>query len=68
MRGNVMEWCINDKGEGVACGGCYLDQGATCTTVQAADPEWNRSDPQVPKSKWWLADGPFVGFRVVCEP
>jgi formylglycine-generating enzyme required for sulfatase activity len=68
MRGNVMEWCTNEKGEGVACGGCYNDQAATCTTVQAFDPEWNKSDPQIPKSKWWLADGPFVGFRVVCEP
>jgi formylglycine-generating enzyme required for sulfatase activity len=68
MRGNVMEWCTDANGNGVACGGSYRDQGATCTTFQATDPDWNRSDPQVPKSKWWLADGPFVGFRVVCEP
>jgi formylglycine-generating enzyme required for sulfatase activity len=68
MRGNVMEWCLNEKGEGVACGGSYRDETATCTTVAPFDPEWNSSDPQVPKSKWWLADGPFVGFRVVCEP
>jgi formylglycine-generating enzyme required for sulfatase activity len=68
LRGNVMEWCVNEKGEGVACGGCYKDEAATCTTVKAFDPEWNKSDPQIPKSRWWLADGPFVGFRVVCEP
>jgi hypothetical protein len=30
-------------------------------------PDWQASDPQVPKSKWWLTDAPFVGFRVVCE-
>jgi len=30
-----------------------------------ADPIWNRRDPQIPKSKWWNADAPFVGFRVV---
>jgi formylglycine-generating enzyme required for sulfatase activity len=26
---------------------------------------WNRRDPQIPKSKWWNADAPFVGFRIV---
>jgi len=30
-------------------------------------PEWNMTDPQYPKSRWWLSDAPFVGFRVVCE-
>jgi formylglycine-generating enzyme required for sulfatase activity len=68
MQGNVMEWCVGADGKGVACGGCYRDQAATCTTVHANDPAWDASDPQIPKSRWWLADGPFVGFRVVCEP
>jgi hypothetical protein len=31
----------------------------------AADPIWNRRDPQVPKSIWWNADAPFVGFRIM---
>ena len=30
-----------------------------------ADPIWNRRDPQIPKSKWWNADAPFVGFRII---
>jgi len=30
-----------------------------------SDPEWNKRDPQIPKSKWWLTDAPSVGFRVV---
>jgi formylglycine-generating enzyme required for sulfatase activity len=30
-----------------------------------ADPIWNRRDPQIPKSKWWNADAPFVGFRIL---
>ncbi len=30
-----------------------------------ADLIWNRRDPQIPKSKWWNADAPFVGFRIV---
>jgi hypothetical protein len=25
------------------------------------------SDPQIPKSIWWLADAGWIGFRVVCE-
>ena len=29
------------------------------------DSSWNERDPQLPKSNWWLSDGPFVGFRVV---
>ena len=32
-----------------------------------SDPMWKRIDPQIPKSPWWLSDGPFVGFRVLCE-
>ncbi|MFC0184639.1 Formylglycine-generating enzyme, required for sulfatase activity, contains SUMF1/FGE domain [Pseudarcicella hirudinis] len=30
-----------------------------------SDPIWNRRDPQIPKSKWWNADSPFIGFRIV---
>lgn len=29
------------------------------------DPEWNKRDPQIPKSRWWLTDAAFVGFRLV---
>ena len=28
-------------------------------------PQWKKRDPQIPKSKWWHTDAPFVGFRVV---
>lgn len=27
--------------------------------------EWNQRDPQIPKSRWWLTDGDYVGFRVI---
>lgn len=27
--------------------------------------DWNRRDPQIPRSRWWNADAPFVGFRIV---
>jgi formylglycine-generating enzyme required for sulfatase activity len=26
---------------------------------------WNRRDPQIPRSKWWMTDGDYVGFRIV---
>ena len=28
-------------------------------------PAWNKRDPQIPKSRWWLTDAPFAGFRLV---
>lgn len=27
--------------------------------------KWNERDPQIPKSKWWNADAPFLGFRII---
>ncbi len=32
---------------------------------RASAPDWNRQDPQNPKSIWYLTDGGMVGFRVV---
>lgn len=29
--------------------------------------EWLKTDPQMPKSIWWLSDCNFISFRVVCE-
>lgn len=29
--------------------------------------DWMRTDPQMPKSIWWLSDCNSVGFRVICE-
>lgn len=48
-------------------GGSY-DSNATecnCTFRQKSDPRWQARDPQIPKSKWWNPDSPFVGFRIV---
>jgi len=28
---------------------------------------WLKTDPQMPKSKWWLSDCNYISFRVVCE-
>jgi formylglycine-generating enzyme required for sulfatase activity len=69
MLGNVAEWCAGAGGKPVVRGGSYNDKAddvhAGARAVQT--PEWNATDPQNPKSKWWLADAPFVGFRVVRE-
>ena len=48
-------------------GGSYADDAAALRSAARghSEPEWNRRDPQVPKSRWWLTDGMFVGFRIV---
>ncbi|MCW5909922.1 MAG: formylglycine-generating enzyme family protein [Cyclobacteriaceae bacterium] len=48
-------------------GGSYLDDASElrCANRIASHTNWNIRDPQIPKSKWWLTDGMFVGFRVV---
>ncbi len=32
---------------------------------QPQTENWNKRDPQIPRSKWWLTDGDYVGFRIV---
>lgn len=51
----------------VVRGGDYNDHASALTSAnrEASDLIWNRRDPQIPKSKWWNADAPFVGFRLV---
>ena len=70
MLGNVGEWVRADSGDGhLLAGGHFLDDSDDRTPwrreLQSAS--WNATDPQQPKSAWWLADAPFVGFRVLCE-
>jgi formylglycine-generating enzyme required for sulfatase activity len=71
MLGNVAEWCtgVGKDGLPVVRGGSYDDPAAKISSASRAlqTPAWNMTDPQNPKSKWWLANAPFVGFRVVCE-
>jgi formylglycine-generating enzyme required for sulfatase activity len=51
----------------VGRGGSYLDEGSVlrCSNRIPSSPDWNKRDPQIPKSRWWLTDGMFMGFRVV---
>lgn len=50
-------------------GGCFEDDPASlrCAHRLKSDPKWQARDPQIPKSKWWNPESPFVGFRVVRE-
>lgn len=70
MLGNLGEWCTNIDGKPpVLRGGSYLTKAneLTCGLRIPFNPEWQERDPALPKSKWWLSDGPFAGFRIVRE-
>ncbi len=69
MHGNVQEWVTGRDGKPTTKGGSWRDppEMLKASVSQAKDSTWNASDPNLPKSKWWLSDGNFVGFRVVCE-
>ena len=70
MLGNVGEWATDPASKPILCGGSWDDRlekvhpGARARQT----PDWQATDPQLPKSRWWLADGNFVGFRIVCDP
>ena len=70
LFGNAAEWVMTGDGPRVTRGGSFRD-GADRVGPDARatqDYTWNERDPQYPKSRWWLSDAPFVGFRVVREP
>jgi formylglycine-generating enzyme required for sulfatase activity len=48
-------------------GGTYMDDAKEVRSANRikSDPVWNRRDPQIPKSRWWNADAPFIGFRIL---
>jgi formylglycine-generating enzyme required for sulfatase activity len=67
LFGNAAEWVTAPNDALVVRGGSFRDApgsvGPSSRAVQ--DASWNERDPQLPKSRWWLSDGPFVGFRLV---
>lgn len=69
MLGNAREWATDKDGKPVTKGGSYRDapEDLKPSITVPHKKAWNASDPQIPKSPWWLADGGFIGFRVVCE-
>ncbi|MEO5581689.1 MAG: SUMF1/EgtB/PvdO family nonheme iron enzyme [Saprospiraceae bacterium] len=49
-------------------GGAYIDDDADHLTPVyrlKSEAKWQVRDPQIPKSKWWNTDSPYVGFRVL---
>ena len=70
MIGNAAEWCAGPEGAPLACGGSFMDKAEDvgCAARKTPSPKWQETDPQIPKSRFWLTDGPFMGFRVIREP
>jgi formylglycine-generating enzyme required for sulfatase activity len=68
LFGNAAEW-VSAGNAFVTRGGSFRSaaNGLGPSTRAEQDESWNERDPQLPKSRWWLSDGPFVGFRVVRE-
>ena len=67
MLGNVGEWVTGTDGVMVLKGGHYQVPAANVNCAWRAKQEIAWHDPNKPKSNWWLADGPFAGFRLVRE-
>lgn len=72
LLGNVAEWTLDSYTPGakypiVLKGGSFRDDATALrsTARLASDKKWNARDPQIPRSKWWNTDAPFIGFRVV---
>ena len=51
----------------VARGGAWDSDPAMCRSGarESSNSEWKIKDPNIPKSKWYLTDAQFVGFRLV---
>lgn len=71
MRGNVAEWTYDGEGgPHIVRGGSYKSTASEvgCHARMEQTPAWQATDPQLPKSQWWLSDAPFVGFRIARVP
>jgi len=51
----------------VVKGGSFDDypEDCNCRSRLKSTVQWQKRDPQIPKSLWWNTDAPFVGFRLV---
>ncbi|MFO0832726.1 MAG: SUMF1/EgtB/PvdO family nonheme iron enzyme [Phycisphaerales bacterium] len=69
MLGNAREWVQGRDGQPVLKGGGYRDKLEDCAVTRRwpFDKAWQVTDPQIPKSKWWLSDGSFISFRIACD-
>jgi len=70
MLGNVWEYCSGPLDPAtqrpIIRGGSYREKALDLRfdLRQPVLDKWNERDPQRPRSRWWIVDGPFVGFRV----
>jgi len=57
----------NPEEETQVWGGSYQSAAGEvhCSAHREKTDAWQESDPQLPKSQWWLSDAQFVGFRVI---
>ena len=73
LLGSLSEWTYTPSREKrqVLRGGSYQTKRSKveCSArIKEKTQAWKQTDPQLPKSKWWFSDAPFVGFRVVRVP
>lgn len=70
LFGNAAEWVTVSSGRPAVRGGSFRDAASAVgpSARAAQDDTWNERDPQIPQSRWWMSDAPFVGFRIVREP
>ncbi len=69
VHGNVAEWVQESEGKRVVKGGSWQDKAEDLKIGARAEyrRDWQKTDPQIPKSQWWMSDGQHVGFRLVAE-
>lgn len=69
LFGNTGEWVLDLAGKPVIAGGDYDFDAAKMapTTRRYYHPDWQKTDPQLPKSRWWYSDGSMCGFRLACD-
>ena len=56
--------------EQVERGGYYKSDISVVRSASRAATQteaWLKTDPQMPKSIWWLSDCTYISFRVVCD-
>ena len=71
----LTDGAVNPKGpatgeEHVVRGGSFKSPAGEVRSAErdyTKTEEWLKTDPQMPKSIWWLSDANNISFRVVCE-
>lgn len=61
-------WLTPDSRYGrTVMGGSFDDfpEDCHCRARLKSTVQWQKRDPQIPKSLWWNTDSPYVGFRLV---